>query len=99
VITSLGGLLNTRPDTLSGGTLLFHYDDAFVFDKDANGVNEYWIDTGFEQACDRAEGTFGAVRPGGTIWHDLRRTLQPDCEHMVFTSTTFRIFLGIQNRE
>lgn len=27
--------------------------DAFVFDKDANGVNEYWIDKGFEEACDR----------------------------------------------
>ncbi len=48
--------------------------DAFVFDKDTNGVNEYWIDKGFEQACDRAGVTFGAVRPGGIIWHDLRRT-------------------------
>jgi hypothetical protein len=28
VITSLKGLLNTTPDTLSGGTLLFHYDDG-----------------------------------------------------------------------
>lgn len=28
VITSLAGLLNTTPDTLSGGTLLFHYDDG-----------------------------------------------------------------------
>jgi len=28
VITSLQGLLNTTPDTLSGGTLLFHYHDG-----------------------------------------------------------------------
>lgn len=28
VITSLKGLLNTTPDTLTGGTLLFHYDDG-----------------------------------------------------------------------
>src|SRR5215217_1357014 len=28
--------------------------DAFVFDKDTNGVNEYWIDKGFEDACDLA---------------------------------------------
>ena len=25
--------------------------EAFVFDKDANGINEYWIDKGFEDAC------------------------------------------------
>jgi len=30
--------------------------DAFVFDKDTNGVNEYWIDKGFEDACDLAGG-------------------------------------------
>lgn len=28
VITSLKGFLNESPDTLSGGTLLFHYDDG-----------------------------------------------------------------------
>lgn len=28
VITSLKGLLSTTPDTLFGGTLLFHYDDG-----------------------------------------------------------------------
>lgn len=48
--------------------------DAFVFDKDANGINEYWIDKGFEEACNSARVTFGAVKPGGIIWHDLRRT-------------------------
>lgn len=48
--------------------------DAFVFDKDTNGVNAYWIDKGFEDACDLAGVSFGAVKPGGTIWHDLRRT-------------------------
>jgi integrase len=48
--------------------------DVFVFDKDANGINEYWIDKGFELACNRAQVTFGSVNPGGIIWHDLRRT-------------------------
>ena len=48
--------------------------DAFVFDKDANGINEYWIDKGFEDACNSARVTFGAVKPGGIIWHDIRRT-------------------------
>ena len=48
--------------------------DAFVFDKDTNGINEYWIDKWFEDACNSARVTFGQVKPGGIIWHDLRRT-------------------------
>ncbi|HEY9503731.1 MAG TPA: tyrosine-type recombinase/integrase [Pyrinomonadaceae bacterium] len=46
----------------------------FVFDRDANGVNEYSLRWGFEEACKRAEIVFGGVNPGGIIWHDLRRT-------------------------
>lgn len=33
VITSLKGFLNESPDTLSGGTLLFHYDDGTRHDR------------------------------------------------------------------
>ena len=33
VITSLKGFLNESPDTLSGGTLLFHYDDGSRHDR------------------------------------------------------------------
>lgn len=33
VITSLKGFLNESPDTLSGGTLLFHYDDGKRHDR------------------------------------------------------------------
>jgi integrase len=48
--------------------------DGFVFDKDANEVNDYALRWGFEEACARAEIAFGETVPGGIIWHDLRRT-------------------------
>ena len=32
------------------------------------------LDEEFEQACDSARVTFGAVKPGGIIWHDFGRT-------------------------
>lgn len=48
--------------------------DEFVFDKDANEVNDYTLRWGFEEACTRAEIAFGETVPGGIIWHDLRRT-------------------------
>lgn len=48
--------------------------DEFVFDKDANEVNDYTLRSGFEEACKRAEIAFGETVPGGIIWHDLRRT-------------------------
>ena len=48
--------------------------DDLVFDKDANGVNEYMLRWGFEEACKRAGVLFGETIPGGIIWHDLRRT-------------------------
>ena len=48
--------------------------DDLVFDKDANGVNEYMLRWGFETACQRAGIPFGETTPGGIIWHDLRRT-------------------------
>ena len=48
--------------------------DDLVFDKDANGVNEYMLRWGFETACKRAGIPFGETTPGGIIWHDLRRT-------------------------
>lgn len=48
--------------------------DDLVFDKDANGVNEYMLRWGFETACKRGGIPFGETTPGGIIWHDLRRT-------------------------
>jgi integrase len=48
--------------------------DEFVFDKNANEVNDYALRWGFEEACTRAEIAFGETVPGGIIWHDLRRT-------------------------
>jgi len=48
--------------------------DEFIFDKNANEVNDYALRWGFEEACMRAEIAFGKTVPGGIIWHDLRRT-------------------------
>jgi len=48
--------------------------DEFVFDKNANDVNDYALRWGFEEACKRAKIAFGETVPGGIIWHDLRRT-------------------------
>lgn len=60
-------------DTLSN--LCSHRaSDEFVFDKNANEVNDYALRWGFEEACTRAEIAFGETVPGGIIWHDLRRT-------------------------
>jgi integrase len=47
--------------------------DEFVFDKNANEVNDYALRWGFQEACKRAEIPFGETVPGGIIWHDLRR--------------------------
>jgi len=60
--------------------------DEFIFDKNANEVNDYALRWGFEEACMRAEIAFGKTVPGGIIWPDLRRTLQPDFEPTEFTS-------------
>ena len=46
----------------------------FVFDANHNGVNEHSLKVGFEEACTRAEIVYGETKPGGIIWHDLRRT-------------------------
>jgi integrase len=48
--------------------------DEFVFDKNANEVNNYALRWGFEEACTRADIAFGETVSGGIIWHDLRRT-------------------------
>ena len=45
-----------------------------VFTKQANGVNDYSLRNGFEQACFRAEIPHGINTNGGVIFHDLRRT-------------------------
>lgn len=45
-----------------------------MFNADHNGVNEYSLRWGFEEACSRAEIVYGETKPGGIIWHDLRRT-------------------------
>lgn len=45
-----------------------------VFTKDANGVNDYSLREGFEQACSRAEVRHGRNVTGGIIFHDVRRT-------------------------
>lgn len=47
---------------------------GLVFDADHNGVNDYSLKRGFEEACKRAEVVYGETKPGGIIWHDLRRT-------------------------
>jgi integrase len=47
---------------------------GLVFDADHNGVNEYSLKWGFEEACKRAEIVYGETKAGGIIWHDLRRT-------------------------
>jgi integrase len=46
----------------------------FVFTKDANGVDDYWLKAGFKRACERGEITQGLFKAGGVSWHDLRRT-------------------------
>ncbi len=48
--------------------------EEFVFDANHNGVNEHSLKVGFEEACTRAEIVYGETKPGGIIWHDLRRT-------------------------
>ncbi len=48
--------------------------EGFVFDVNHNGVNEHSLKWGFEEACTRAEIVYGETKPGGIIWHDLRRT-------------------------
>jgi integrase len=48
--------------------------DGLVFDVKHNGVNEHWLKRGFEEACTRAGIVYGETKPGGIIWHDLRRT-------------------------
>ena len=45
-----------------------------MFDADHNGVNEYSLKWGFEEACKRAEIVYGEAKAGGIVWHDLRRT-------------------------
>lgn len=45
-----------------------------VFDANHNDVNAYSLRWGFEEACRRAEIVYGETKPGGIIWHDLRRT-------------------------
>lgn len=47
---------------------------GLVFDANHNGVNEYSLKWGFEEACKRAEIVYGETKPGGIVWHDLRRT-------------------------
>lgn len=47
---------------------------GLVFDPSHNGVNEYSLKWGFEEACKRAEIVYGETKRGGIIWHDLRRT-------------------------
>lgn len=48
--------------------------DGLVFDANHNGVNEHSLKWGFEEACTRAGIVYGETKPGGIIWHDLRRT-------------------------
>lgn len=48
--------------------------NEFVFGINVNGVSEYTLRSGFEEACDKAGIVLGKANPGGVIWHDLRRT-------------------------
>ncbi len=45
-----------------------------VFTKHANGVDDYWLKTGFEQVCEHANVIHGQKVVGGVSWNDLRRT-------------------------
>ncbi len=60
-----GALLEAMQDRSPAG---------FVFDADHNGVSEYSLKWGFEEACKRAQIVYGETKAGGIIWHDLRRT-------------------------
>jgi integrase len=47
----------------------------FIFAKDHNGVSNYSLKWGFEEACKRAQIAYGETNPDeGMIWHDLRRS-------------------------
>ena len=61
-------------------------------------MNDYALRWGFEHAYTRAEIAFGETVPGGIIWHDLRRPLQPDFERTAFTSTTLVISWATQGQ-
>jgi integrase len=45
-----------------------------VFSLEQNGVDASTISSGFEEACEKAEITFGQTKAGGLTWHDLRHT-------------------------
>ncbi len=60
-----GALLEAMQDRSPAG---------LVFDGNHNDVNAYSLRWGFEEACRRAEIVYGETKPGGIIWHDLRRT-------------------------
>jgi integrase len=45
-----------------------------IFSLERNGVGAETIRTGFEEACEKAEITFGQTKAGGITWHDLRHT-------------------------
>jgi hypothetical protein len=71
--------------------------DAFVYEKNMNGINEYWIDKGSEGACDRAGVPFGSVKQGGSIWHDCDGSLQSECEHIGVHDYDIQDLLGHSN--
>jgi len=66
--------MNSRARTILYQAVKGRGLDDLVFDKDANGVNEYTLRWGFETTCKRGGIPFGETTPGGIIWHDLRRT-------------------------
>jgi integrase len=43
-----------------------------VFTQDTNGVDDYWLKTGFNRACERANVIHGQKVVGGVCWNDLR---------------------------
>lgn len=45
-----------------------------VFWLERNRVDSKTISDGFEEACQKAEITFGQTKAGGLTWHDLRHT-------------------------
>ena len=59
----------------------------FVFDKNANGMNEYALGWGFEEACRQVEILFGETVPEKSIWNDLRCTFATRLRANGFMST------------
>ncbi len=64
---------------------------GLVFDPSHNGVNEYSLKWGFEEACKRAEIVYGETKRGGIIWTICVVPLRRVFGQTEYTSMTFKI--------